>query len=269
MKAPTLSLGVVSFTCALLATALVVWLITSGHESIFMNGPVTKAHASVELSCLGCHRPWSASMSDRCISCHGGTVLDTNHSLTQQVCTDCHREHQGREHDLKRVDVKKCLECHNDVIAEQRHPAGVEEQCLFCHGEHLRATFARKVTKDIVLPHKTHVRDPGVVQAVCADCHGPAPDPALIAYPLESRCKTCHFGYKHDTTKNIRLPQCVLCHNPDRPQTMARASGFATLRFSHADHQPFACQECHTEVDMRMALSEMTLPGVLSCKKCH
>jgi hypothetical protein len=50
---------------------------------------------------------------------------------------------------------------------------------------------------------------------------------------------------------------------------LLREIGFATLRFSHAEHHAFGCQECHTEVDMRTSLMEMTLPGVRSCKKCH
>lgn len=87
--------------------------------------------------------------------------------------------------------------------------------------------------------------------------------------PLEPVCKACHFGYTHDKTKDIRAKECILCHNPDERVVLARGVGYASLRFSHADHRQFLCQECHTEIDMMTSLAEITLPDVLNCKKCH
>lgn len=254
---------------AALLVAVIAGLFFAGYETIFMNEKLAQAHAPVEGSCQNCHQPWAGVVAERCTACHGAVVLGKNHALVEQDCATCHREHRGRMHDLKQIEVRQCLACHSDVLAMGRHPQDTAAQCLFCHGQHTPTIFARATTSDLVMSHKTHVQVPGLVKAPCELCHRPHPEPALVQYPLEPVCKGCHFGYTHDKTKDIRARECVLCHDPDHRLLVTRAIGFATLRFSHADHQAFACQDCHTEVDMRTSLAEMTLPGVQSCKKCH
>ncbi len=239
----------------------------SGHETIFMNGEVGQAHASLEVRCSSCHQPWSGAVADQCIACHGSVLLGKNHNMEDQACATCHREHRGRTQDLKQIEVSQCLTCHRDVLLEARHPQATAQQCLFCHGEHTPNTFARTVESDLIMSHRTHVV--GLGKAPCEQCHPPAPEPPLIQYPLEPACKTCHFGYTHDKTKDIRAKECVLCHDPEERVVLARVKGFATLRFSHADHRAFACQECHAEIDMQTSLAEVTLPDVQNCKKCH
>jgi len=255
--------------CVVLIVAFAAGMFFAGHETIFMNDKVAQAHATIEAGCNSCHEPWAGVAADNCIACHGAVVLGKNHEMVEQPCATCHREHRGRAQDLKQVAVGQCLACHSDVLAEGRHPPDAAQQCLFCHGQHTPNVFARSVTSDLLLSHKTHVQVPGLVKAPCEQCHRPAPEPALVQYPLEPVCKSCHFGYTHDKTRDIRAKECVLCHDPDHQMVLTRQIGFATLRFSHADHRDFTCQECHTEVDMRTSLAEMTLPGVQGCKKCH
>jgi hypothetical protein len=119
------------------------------------------------------------------------------------------------------------------------------------------------------MPHTIHVRDPGPVKAPCELCHLAAAEPVLIQYPLEPVCGKCHTGYVHDRAQDIRGTGCRLCHDADHPVTLTRIAGFATLRFSHATHRAFTCQECHADTDLMTSLVEMTLPGVATCKKCH
>jgi len=259
--------AVVGGTALIVAFAAGMFL--SGHETIFMNEELAQAHASLESNCSSCHQPWSGVAADRCIACHAPVLLGNNHAGVDQACAMCHREHRGPTADLKQIEVGQCLACHRDVLAEGRHPRETAQQCLFCHGQHTPSTFARTVASDLIMSHKTHVQDPGLVKAPCTLCHRPASEPALLQYPLEPVCKDCHFGYTHDKTKDIHAKECVLCHNADQRVILTRAAGFATLRFSHADHRAVACQECHAEMDMMASLAEITMPDVYSCKRCH
>jgi hypothetical protein len=236
---------------------------------MLMNGELTRAHASLEQSCESCHQPWSGVQADRCLNCHGPVVLGKNHHGVAQACSTCHREHQGRTFQLTKIELRQCLTCHGEVLTVGRHPPESAQQCLFCHGQHSPRTFARMVTSDLVMSHRTHVQDPGMVKASCSVCHALAPDPALIQYPSEPVCRTCHSGYIHDTSQDIRAKECTLCHRPDHPVILTRQAGFATLRFSHGDHVALACEECHTDMEMARSLAEVTLPGVETCKKCH
>jgi predicted CXXCH cytochrome family protein len=234
-----------------------------------MNGALSAAHAALEESCTSCHQPWSGVPPEQCLDCHGPVVLGTNHAAVEQQCSTCHREHQGRTHLLTHIAPHQCRRCHEEILMAGQHPRQTAEQCLLCHGQHAPATFARAVKSDLIMPHSIHVRDPGPVKAPCELCHHPAAEPALIRYPLEPVCRKCHTEYIHDTTKDIRSRECLLCHDADHVVTLRRAAGFATLRFSHATHQAFACQECHAEMDLMTSLAEIPLPGVETCTKCH
>jgi hypothetical protein len=249
--------------------AFAAWIALSGSQRMLMNGELTQAHASLEQGCESCHQPWSGVQADKCLTCHGPVVLGKNHHGVAQVCSTCHREHQGRTFQLTKIDVRQCVACHGDVLTPGRHPPESAQQCLLCHGQHLPRTFARTVSSDLVMSHRTHVQNPGLVQAACSVCHALAPDPALIRYPSEPVCRTCHFGYVHDTSQDIRAKECRLCHRADHVAVLTRQAGFATLRFSHGEHVALACEECHTEMGVAISLAEVTLPGVETCKKCH
>jgi hypothetical protein len=86
--------------------------------------------------------------------------------------------------------------------------------------------------------------------------------------PKEPTCKGCHFGYVHDTKKDVRSLECRLCHAPERSVTIERAPGLASLRFAHRDHLPFACSECHREVELSVTTA-VPLPTAEHCVKCH
>jgi hypothetical protein len=255
--------------CAIFVLALSAWIGFARDQRIFMNGLLSEAHAALEKNCTTCHQPWSGVPPERCIACHGPVLLGKNHAASEQQCTMCHGEHQGRTHSLTQIAPSQCLRCHQELLTAGRHPRQTAEQCFLCHGQHAPATFARTVRSDLIMPHRIHVRDPGPVKAPCELCHLPAAEPALIHYPLEPVCGKCHSGYIHDTAKDIRASECRLCHDADHAVMLTRAAGFATLRFSHATHQVFTCQECHTEMDLMTSLAEVTLPGVETCMKCH
>ncbi len=116
--------NIMMFSLAGVVSLLVVtgWLSFGGQLSIYMNVDVAQAHAKVEATCTSCHQPWTGVVADRCITCHGTTVLGKNHELLVQDCVACHREHNVRGKDLVPVAVSQCLDCHAEVISEGRHP---------------------------------------------------------------------------------------------------------------------------------------------------
>ena len=234
-----------------------------------MNGKVVQAHADIERHCNSCHQPWAGASADRCLVCHEPVVHDKNHAAVDQACGICHQEHRGRSQSLTSLDVVPCQTCHHDILSMGRHPQTTAQQCLFCHAQHAPRTFARRTSSNLIMPHQTHVQMPGLVQAPCEQCHRPAPQAARMQYPQESVCKSCHFGYTHDKTQDIRAKTCRTCHYPTNRIRITHKKGFDSLRFSHANHRAFSCQQCHAEVNMSMSLSEIQLPTVTTCKKCH
>jgi predicted CXXCH cytochrome family protein len=115
---------------------------TFGNEQAarqFSPAPVASVHAVWEGQCAACHAPgkslrqdgqaistvatlaWGHSSADvRCQSCHAGPPHHAN-QLTGEVwsCSGCHRDHQGRDVDLTRMDDSACTRCHADIAAHR------------------------------------------------------------------------------------------------------------------------------------------------------
>ncbi len=94
--------------CAVVIIALAAGMFFSGHETMFMNGKVSRAHATIESRCSSCHQPWSGALADRCVVCHESVLRGKNHEKVDQGCSGCHQEHQGRTHVLVRHEVSQC-----------------------------------------------------------------------------------------------------------------------------------------------------------------
>ncbi len=100
-------------------------------------GPVTTAHAFFENDCQKCHSDsfgvaishdaWQINSLDRlsdqenkCQECHkvqGHFRTHLVHEEMDRDCARCHRDHQGRMHDLVAVASRTCTECHSKLNA--------------------------------------------------------------------------------------------------------------------------------------------------------
>jgi hypothetical protein len=99
------------------------------------------------------------------------------------ACAACHREHQGVEHDLTRIDDRACQACHRQQIRSfasdhpEFHgwPEPRQKTVRFSHATHELQHFPR--TK----------RD-----YQCALCHEPGPDGVQQTLGYRAACAACH-----------------------------------------------------------------------------
>jgi hypothetical protein len=105
--------------------------------SRFSHGPVASVHAKFENDCGQCHVNFSFLSGSldgqearklgcshfagdkQCMECHLGEGAAThwNSQLVDMTpnCGNCHKDHRGRDADLKRVASKDCANCHKDL----------------------------------------------------------------------------------------------------------------------------------------------------------
>lgn len=109
------------------------------------------------------------------------------------ACAECHREHQGPDHDLKFMSNKACQTCHQQRFSSFANghpefsawPSSRRTRIIFDHAAHAFRHFPdRQVTYSCHLCHAgkdgTPVRrEPGF--AVCATCHASAMEASLDA----------------------------------------------------------------------------------------
>lgn len=107
----------------------------------FSPAPVASVHAVWEGQCAACHVPGQSLRQDgqaisavsalvkgrtsadtRCTTCHAGPPHHAN-QLASDVwsCSGCHRDHQGRDADLTRMNDTVCTRCH---AAMEQHREG-------------------------------------------------------------------------------------------------------------------------------------------------
>jgi hypothetical protein len=256
-------------------------------QSGAMLGGVT-SHAETGGDCKACHTsPWeSATMADRCTSCHTdiasqmrdvatvhGTLMHDNPSLG---CHHCHLEHRGANAQLT-------------VMEDASFPHEVVGFSLNGH--------QRTVAREPFTCHDCHAGDVSTFDLnTCDECHGQMDLGFMTAHRLSfgSACLDCHDGldrlgknFDHNifsfklTGRHVGLA-CVQCHID------ARSLGDfqVTLQDCYSCHQPedehngrfgTDCAACHNPSDWKEAdfdhnLSAFPLTGGhvgLACQQCH
>ena len=108
-------------TLSILSPILVIGIVylTSANDNFmkFMNGELSVKHEYFENDCKMCHVPWHGVNNDACNECHYDAPYDVEEELTQihlnpsekAKCFICHREHQGRSHDLNVIEDIKAI----------------------------------------------------------------------------------------------------------------------------------------------------------------
>jgi hypothetical protein len=104
------------------------------------------------------------------------------------ACATCHKEHQGREADIKKITDSQCQNCHATQFASfaeghpsfTRYPFYRRTRIIFDHQSHLRGHFAEPAVAKFA---------PGT----CLDCHQTDPrGGAMLVKPFEVVCASCH-----------------------------------------------------------------------------
>ena len=160
--------------------------------------------------CLECHdlgehsnSPHGATDAQLLDLARGMKAGDTPPPLVQRVanalasggkdelaCATCHREHHGREADLKRMSDQQCQVCHQAPFASftTGHPEFTDYP----------ATRRTRLQFDHVSHWQKHFADPRMAASApksCAECHEPASDGRkMLVRNFVQTCAQCHAG---------------------------------------------------------------------------
>ncbi len=249
---------------ALLASGLYAFYVIQWPGAVVhvSTGPLALAHASFENDCSKCHEDFSPIASDAmkfnpiaklshietaCQSCHRvddhyREFLTADWKTVDQNCALCHRDHQGRDHDLSSVDNAACTACHaklNEVCSSNHQPRVTKVVTQFTKADH--GDFASLVQGDpgkIKFDHAQHLV-PGQVDA---NRKG-----GLTIAMLEPS-KREQYRREGQADDSLVELDCASCHefdgNPDRNLALAGDSELgrymAPIRFD--EH----CSACHS-----------------------
>ncbi len=129
-----------------LAGAYGLMVLAAGGGTHVSTGPLAAAHAMIENDCAQCHRDFTPIAADAqrfaspaslqrneqaCRHCHQDIAEHFRDHLTaefatiDQQCSGCHAEHQGRNHDLVRVDQQACTQCHGELATAVASPGSL------------------------------------------------------------------------------------------------------------------------------------------------
>lgn len=273
--------------------------------------------------CVDCHTdlagsdfPHERPRPVNCGECHEETMKTFMEGFFKKLnemgyrgvpaCSDCHGDHQIREHaDTRRV----CGICHRDelrafdqsVHSRTGKAAKAQMSCTSCHDPHFKsrrdsmtvAEWRTTTVKGCMDCHKNEARNyiesnhyaalqKGNPDAPnCVTCHGehgvlsPA-DPAARSSVerLDALCATCHKGYEESLHRkdgaDSRLMTCVACHTGHQTQMVRTSSGI------FKETLPETCNRCHGEDRHKKEMLAhgkimLTMDGgnAANCTECH
>ena len=257
-------------------------------------GELSSAHAALEgvQKCTQCHTLGKAIGNDNCLNCHTelrnriGARTGFHGVMGSKPCTQCHKEHHGRDFSIIRWDEKTFDHASIGFPLEGKHRS---LQCRQCHIQ--KNVRAQDVAQNAVLvSHGTFLglgRD-------CASCHR---DPHGGA--LSQKCTTCHTneawkpapGFSHAKTKypltgKHETVKCESCHSKNVNGTVKfQYEGLAFAKCSDCHKDPHegkfkkSCDGCHSTAGWQGAVrgfdhSMTSYPlkakhQQVQCEKCH
>ncbi len=222
-------------------------------QKLAMPGPLNKYHAKLEKvdGCLSCHEPDKKVIASRCLGCHPDVkkrIADRKgvHRKVSDTCLPCHREHAGRDHELRPIDRGSF-----DHLAQTGFPlegrhAAIARDCGKCHK-------TRSFLKNSPACASCHQdKHQGKLGADCARCHAPAVPfkqtratfdhgkaPFLLTGAhLKVACEKCHVG---GAWKGLKSASCSDCHRSPHTRPLG------------------ACATCHVTEGFRAGLRAGTI----------
>ena len=221
------------------------------------HGELARPHASWEGRCEACHVPWtpingsrwsplaagSREGDRRCASCHDAAP----HAKAERPdevssCADCHRDHQGRDASLVRLDDATCTRCHADLPSHRRgdgtsstisphvsaFPANHPEFRSTPDPGHVAFNHSRHLAP---LPVVTPTGDETTRQLVCASCHRPDESGRRMEpVSYDNNCRSCH-----PLTFDPNLPDRVARHGTQPRELVAELQNLYLAEASRAD----------------------------------
>ena len=223
----------------------IAWVLAGGKPAATQLSPGTLArdHARWDSDCKACHTPfvpqrpdaagarvvsfWLADAASgdfhradaKCRQCHKSTGIHHANQIPAEVesCSSCHRDHQGRDFDMTRMDDAHCTACHASIASHRSKPgiapiANVTAFERVGDGEPAHPAFRSLQMKEdsgnIRFSHRLHMTlgqlYPGqtppagkrLEQLACDACHQPETTTGNGAYmrpvKYEQHCRRCH-----------------------------------------------------------------------------
>jgi hypothetical protein len=129
--------------CALLLFAIFNFFVQDA--GIASLGKTSSGHAKFSGDCQACHTTFDTFTNEKCSVCHEkyGDTLEVytfsthyqyhsadskrltaskKHSQDETPCSECHKEHEGREAKITAVSDQYCLTCHRFQSFNKKHP---------------------------------------------------------------------------------------------------------------------------------------------------
>jgi hypothetical protein len=205
-------------------------------------GVLSNAHSHLEgiSNCTQCHLLGNKVSNDKCLICH--TEIETRINLQKgyhssvevkgKQCSVCHSEHNGKNFQLIRLDLKNF---NHNLTGFSLFAPHIKQECNECHN-------AKNFTDQIFINRKN------------------------TYLGLKPECLTCHADYHLRTLSS----SCLNCHNPES-FTPASNFNHNTARFQLAGkHKKVDCNKCH-KVEMIEGKKFQHFRGIqyINCTSCH
>ncbi|MCA9214597.1 MAG: cytochrome c3 family protein [Planctomycetales bacterium] len=166
-----------------------------------------------------------------------------------------------------------CSDCH-DAADDGRYmrPIRFEDHCSACHP----LSFHSAIAADGDLPHAK----PALVRAVILDRlgtqSGESPDRSSPPPRLPNKTRTDHNA---ENVFRVVREGCIRCHQIqnenenefdfDVVESRIPTRWLPNGEFSHHRHSSDECSDCHGDVRSSVAATDILIPNIDSCKKCH
>ena len=188
--------------------------------SFASRGKISSGHAKFSGDCQACHTQFGAVTDEKCSVCHEkyGNKLGVytfathymyhsndskrltatkNHVDHETPCSECHKEHGGREAKMTTVTDQYCLTCHAFKSFNKKHPQ-FDFVTLPQEDPGLRFTHIRHVEEVVKIKKLPDV------ERACLYCHNAQSDGKNFdPIDFDRHCDACHLT---TTTKTPNLP---------------------------------------------------------------
>lgn len=185
------------FAACALGASVVGALVLAGRTTLPRPGPVSTAHAAVDLgiTCASCHAPFRGAASARCESCHQGPEHQARQA-SAPACGSCHFEHR-RLSRLAEVPDGRCAECHRELEVKGGGEPRVARS-LLSFDDHPEFQPKADATP-LFFNHAVHLK-PGLpveggnrVTLTCDSCHAfNAERGEILPVSFDQHCQKCH-----------------------------------------------------------------------------
>lgn len=222
------------------------------------------------------------------------TVMDFNHAVHLTPDTEARRT--KFQEDLKALTGRRGIETHKDGLrlgcgychtavspGDMMAPLSYEQHCRSCHPVEIAKEKKPEPGREYAgakkdpLPHvapqplRDFLRSRFAFQGATGDelMIKVKEAEGTIYSDDPSRCMKCHKGDVPPEPEALPVLKRTGVRNETPGRENAPRRWFAHSIFNHETHRELRCAECHAGVDVSKQTSDLLMPGLSVCLKCH